>query len=205
MVSRITLAVAMAAGLTAQMKGLRAGTIMGDRSILVVDPDSPDVRAAYPLVTETDAARLERAGLAERYDGDIPSPEEQAEQAQKRADELYDARVEAAAEKGQVILDSRPRIAPLFAPTTTVDEAAAGKVETFAGEDASVEATTGLDTRNTTHFTRPLEDQVGSNGGPQAAGTGIQFVEGDGLEADAAPTTGRRGRGKSSAPEAPAT
>lgn len=63
-----------------QMKALKFGTVSGERGILHTDDrKEADQAAQYPLVSEADAQRLERDGLAERFDGQVPTAEGDAD------------------------------------------------------------------------------------------------------------------------------
>lgn len=56
-----------------QMKALLFLTVAGTRGILHTDPsEKADIRARFPLVSEPDAAILERHKAAERYEGKVP-------------------------------------------------------------------------------------------------------------------------------------
>lgn len=65
-----------------QMKAKAFGTRSGARGIIHTDDrKGADLMARYPLVSESDAVMLEREGLAERYDGKVPSAHEDDEAA----------------------------------------------------------------------------------------------------------------------------
>lgn len=183
MVSRVTLAASLAAGLVCQMKATAQGTIAGERSVLVVDPLSPDPNAAYPLVTQTDRGRLLKANLAEDYDGEVPSAADQQKVAQAALDADYEARRKA-------FDDGRPVQAPptrfVVATITTgtegdtVDRAAANKTaeEEALSADQEVPVTTGLGTRQTTHYAGDGPNEGGLTGDQLAlAGAGIAGAE----------------------------
>lgn len=114
------------------------GTITAGR-ILHTDPEGSDPRSKHLMVTETEAQALERNGLAKRAEG---------------AQDRDAARV--AYERGQ------------RGDTLDVHARGAERVARFADAENSVEATTGLDTRETTAYPR---DQTVTGGvqGFQAA------------------------------------
>lgn len=63
-----------------QMMALAMGTISGARGILHTDErKGADLAARYPLVSEEDAVLLEGRKLAKRYDGSVPSADDEDE------------------------------------------------------------------------------------------------------------------------------
>lgn len=199
MVSKVGLAIAMASGLTVQMKASTFGTVAGARGVLHTDPDSHDPAAAYPLVSEDDAKRLEASGLAERFDGDVPDSEELVKKAQAKLDDDYQRRVKLAQQNNQ------PEPAPAFrlqpiASGDYVDEAAANKVgeKDSLKADQSVNQTTGLDTRNTTHYSAgPNEAGLQGDDAERVATATLAGESPDAAPGSEGTTSARRSGGRS--------
>ena len=172
MVSRVTVAASLAAGLACQMKAVATTVIAGERSVLVLDPNSPDLAAAYPLVTATDRNRLIRDRVAEDFDGQLPSPEEQADVARQFQQQQYQDAVQRAKTANLPPPTEPFPIAPIYPAGVGVDANAASKVawSEQLQADQSVSATTGLSYRQTTHYQHGPEGE-GLTGTRLAAAT----------------------------------
>jgi hypothetical protein len=118
------------------------------------DRKEADAIARYPLVSEEDAAYLEREKLAKRHDGRVPAEDEDADN-----------------------------------PAETIGDRAARVMEDHTEADQSVDQSTGLDTRASTVFEKPVEDLAG------ASGSGRSMIDAEDTTTDEAPAGGRRGRG----------
>lgn len=199
MVSRVTAAAAQAAGLSRQMKALAFGTISGERSILHVDPNSVDLNAAFPRVTEEDGKRLEKAGLAEDYEGDLPSDDELLEHAQKHVDQQHKQAVTRAEKLGLTPPIEPFRLQAMRREGLDVDANAARKVARVQDANNSTDAATGLDSRETTHHqTDPAFDRTRGAGeqADEGTGEGGEVADLSETDPDAAPGSDKPATGK---------
>lgn len=119
------------------------------------DRENADVQARYPQVSEEDAKRLEREGLAKRHDGKVPDSN---------------------SDDGTGL---------------SLGERAGVMMENVTDADNSVDAPTGMDTRMTTTFERPIEELAGAGGADRSVLTATDASEAPAAEDDA-PASSRK-------------